>query len=84
MGDSSGGAAPKKQAPYWIVYLGILLAGLIMLAEATHYRPGQKLTAKLAAALIYTALALWVGENKPHGYIGTAIVWAVVIISLLV
>ncbi len=83
MGDSSSSAAPKKQ-PYWVIYLGILIAGLIMLAEAAHYRPGQRLTAKLAAALLYSALALWVGENKPHGYIGVAIVWAVVIISLLV
>jgi hypothetical protein len=82
MADKESGAS--KQQPYWVIYLGILIAGLMFLAEALHYYPGQKLPAKLAAALIYSAFALWIGGNKPSGYIGTVVVWAAVIVSLLV
>ena len=83
MGNESSGET-KKQEPYWLIYLGILLAGLLMLADATRYAPVQRVPARLALGLLYSAFALFVGNGRPSGFIGTAILWAAIIISFLV
>jgi len=81
---SEGGGEGKKPQPYWLIYLGILLAGLIMLGDAAHYTPIQRIPAKLAVGLLYSAFALFVGNGRPSGFIGTAIIWAAIMISFLV
>ncbi|MEW6050947.1 MAG: hypothetical protein AB1644_07795 [Candidatus Zixiibacteriota bacterium] len=83
MGDEQGGA-PKPTQPYWLVYLAALLSGLLMLAQAMHYYPATKITAKLGVALIYSAIALFIGNGRPAGFIATTIIWVAVIVSLLV
>ena len=82
MGNENGGEGKKPQ-PYWLIYLGVLLAGLLMLGDAAHYGPIQRVPAKLAAGLLYSALALFVGNGRPSGFIGTAIMWTAIIISFL-
>jgi hypothetical protein len=83
MGTESGGEGKPSQ-PYWLIYLGVLLAGLLMLGDATHYAPISRIPAKLAIGLLYSAFALFVGNGRPSGFIGTAIIWAAIIISFLV
>jgi hypothetical protein len=83
MADSQATPQVKKQ-PYWLVYFGLLLAGLLMLAEAAHYYPMQKISAKLSVGLLYSALALFVGNGRPAGYIAAAIIWAAIVISFLI
>lgn len=80
-GPSGGG---KQGGDLWVVYLGLLLAGLMMLAEAANYRPGMKLSARLAAALIYTAVSLFITNGKPIGYVGVGIVWVAVLVTALI
>ena len=83
MANESGGEGKPSQ-PYWLIYLGVLLAGLLMLADAAHYAPIQRVPARLAVGLLYSAFALFVGNGKPSGFIGTAIVWTAILISFLV
>jgi len=83
MGNESGEEGKKPQ-PYWLIYLGVLLAGLLMLGDAAHYAPIQRIPAKLAFGLLYSAFALFVGNGRPSGFIGTAIIWTAIIISFLV
>lgn len=83
MGSEGGGEAKKSQ-PYWLIYLGILIAGLLMLADAAHYAPFQRIPARLAVGLLYSAFALFVGNGKPSGFIGTGIIWIAILISFLV
>ncbi len=82
MGDSGQPSGPKQS--YWVVYLGLLLAGMLMLAEAAHYYPLQKISAKLSLGLLYTAVALYVGDGRPPGYIGAVIIWGAIIVSFLI
>jgi hypothetical protein len=84
MGSDGSGAGKKPQQPYWLIYLAILLAGLLMLGQALHYYQIQRVPAKLALGLLYSAFALFVGNGRPSGFIGTAIIWAAIIISFLV
>jgi LPXTG-motif cell wall-anchored protein len=82
MGDNAPPSTGPKQ-PYWVIYLGLLLAGILMLAEAADYHPLEKITAKLSLGLLYSAVALYVGDGRAPGYIGTVIIWAAIIVSFL-
>ena len=70
--------------PGWLLYVSLLLSGILFLAEAAHIYTLQRLTAKLAIALIFSAIALVVGKGKPIGYVATAIVWLTVIVLFFV
>lgn len=84
MGNESGGSGGKKDQTTWLIYLGLLLSGLLMLGQAVHYGPAQRIPAKLALGLLYSAFALYLGNGRASGYIGTVIVWAAIIISFLI
>jgi hypothetical protein len=80
----SGGAPPKKSQGYGLIYFALLLAGILMLAQAAGYHPLQRVPAKLAIGLLYSALALFVGNGRPAGFIATAIIWLSVIATFLI
>ncbi len=85
MGSESGSGAPaKKPQAYGLIYLALLLAGILMLAHAAGYHPLQRVPAKLAVGLLYSALALFIGNGRPAGFIGTAIIWVAIIITFLI
>lgn len=76
----SGKTVPSKpKPPYWLLYISIVLSGLLFLGEAAGITALQKVPAKLAIALLFTALALLVGKGRPMGYIATALIWITVI-----
>lgn len=83
MADSQAARSVKKQ-PYWLVYFGLLLAGLMMAAEAANYHPMQKISAKLSIGLLYSAVALFVGNGRPAGYIAAGIIWSAIVASFLI
>mgnify|MGYP007080174577 CR=1 FL=1 len=67
--------------PYWLVYLALLIAGLILVADAVDYHPMMKTTAKLGIALLYSALALFVGNGRSVGFVATGIIWVGVLVT---
>lgn len=83
MGDKAQAAEGLKQ-PYWVIYLGLLLAGILMLSQAAGYSPLQKISAKLSLGLLYSAVALYVGNGRAPGYVGTVIIWGAIIVSFLI
>ncbi len=80
-GDS---AAQKASQPYWLIYVGLLIGGVLLLADAQHYAPLQKISAKLGIGMIYSALALFVGNGRPAGIIATVIIWIAVLTTFLI
>ena len=73
--------APKKQH-HWLIYLAAILAGFLLLADAVDFAPATKITARLGIALLYTAFALIVGKGRPSAYIGTALLWVAVVLTI--
>jgi hypothetical protein len=65
----------------WLIYAALILAGIILIGDAVDLRLITKLTARLGVALVFSAVALLVGKNRPHGIIATAIIWVAVIIT---
>jgi hypothetical protein len=84
MGSEGDGSGKKPQQPHWLIYLAILLAGLLMLGQALHWHQIERIPAKLALGLLFSAFALFVGNGRPSGFIATTIIWAAIIISFLV
>ena len=83
--EGSGGGAPaKKPQAYGLIYLALLIAGVLMLAHAAGWQQLQRIPAKLAIGLLYSAAALFIGNGRPAGFIGTAIIWVAIIITFLV
>lgn len=73
-----------KKYPGWLLYVAFLLSGLLFLAEAAHIYTLQRIPAKLAIALIFSAIALIAGNGRSIGYVATGIVWLTVIVLFFV
>lgn len=80
-GDS---AAQKPSQPYWLIYVGLLIGGVLLIADAQHYVPLQKISAKLGIGMIYSAIALFVGNGRPAGIAATVIIWIAVLTTFLI
>lgn len=74
----------EKRQPYWLIYVSIFLAGLMLLADAFHVTALQKISARLGVTLIISALNLIIGRGKPAGYIATVIIVLALIITFFV
>lgn len=81
-GDTSSSGKPKQ--PYWLIYVGLLIGGILLLADANHYLPLQKISAKLGIGMVYSAFALFVGNGKSAGIIATGIIWVAVLTTFLI
>lgn len=74
----------KPKPPLWLLYTAIVLSGLLFLGEAAGITVLQKVPAKLAIALLFTAFALLVGKGRPTGYIAVGLVWLTVITLFII
>ena len=72
-----------KQQPFWLIYISIFLAGLMLLADAFNFSGLHKISARLGVTLIVSALNLIIGRGQPAGYIATAILVIALIITFL-
>ncbi len=75
----SGKQSKKRSQPYWLVYLALLIGGALMIAYAYQIMHLDRWTARIGIALIYSAVALLVGNGRWAGFIATAIVWLAVV-----
>lgn len=72
---------PKSTKLIWLVYIALLLSGIILLGDALNITVISKLTSRLGIGLVYSALALIIGKNRPHGIIAIGIIWVTIIIT---
>lgn len=73
----------KRSQPYWLVYLALLIGGVLMMADAYQIMHLHRWTARIGIALIYSAVALLVGNGRWAGFMATAIVWLAVAATYL-
>lgn len=75
---------PSRKQPYWLVYFSLLLAGLLLLADAYNLAHLHWWTVKLGIALIYSALSLFIGNGRAAGFIAAAVVWLAVLATFFI
>lgn len=79
---ANGKDKPTRQ-PAWLMYTGLILAGLVLLAQAFEWSSLSQWTAKVGIALIFSAGALLLGRGKSSAIIAVIIVWVAVILTLV-
>ena len=84
MTDEEKGRAKTRSDARWLIYMGALVAGVLLLADAFSYAPIQKITARLGIGLLFSAVALLIGSGRPAGYIATVILWVSVGLTFVV
>lgn len=67
--------------PYWLVYIALVLAGFVLLSDVYHFAHLSKWTAHVGIALIYSALAMFIGNGRWSGHLAVVIVWLAVVIT---
>lgn len=85
MTEISQATANRQSAkqPYWMLYLAGLFGGVVLLADALGFAPLERVTAKLAIALIYSTFVLMTGKGKWVSTAATALIWATIIATFI-
>jgi TctA family transporter len=73
----------NQSEPYWLVYIALVLAGIMLLADAYYIAQLSKWTARIGIALIYSAIAMFVGNGRWPGHLAVVIVWLAVILTYI-
>ena len=73
----------NQSEPYWLVYIALVLAGIMLLGDAYYIAQLSKWTARIGIALIYSAIAMFIGNGRWPGHLAVVIVWLAVIITYL-
>ena len=79
MAGSSGGKS--SSGPLWLIWVALLIAGLLLLAEAFHIYQLTRTTTRLGVALVWSAVALMIGNGRWAGNMATVIVWLAVVLA---
>ena len=72
-----------QSEPYWLVYIALVLAGIMLLSDAYYIAQLSKWTARVGIALIYSAIAMFVGNGRWPGHLAVVIVWLAVVLTYL-
>ena len=73
----------SAQRPWWILYLTILVAGLLLLADGFNIAHLHRWTARLGIALVYSAFVLFVGKGRTLAIVSAAVVCLAVLMTFL-
>jgi len=65
----------------WLIYIALIVSGILLIGDALNISALSKLTTRLGVGLVYSALALIIGKDRPHGIIAVGIVWVAIIIT---
>lgn len=76
-------AAASPQEQWWMLYLTLLIAGLLLLSDAFHVAHLARWTAKFGIALVYSAFVLYVGKGRPLAVTSAAIICLAVVATLV-
>lgn len=79
MAGNSGGKTAS--GPLWLIWVALLIAGLMLLAEAFQIYQLTRTTARLGVALVWSAAALMIGNGRWAGNVATVIVWLAVVLA---
>ncbi len=73
--SNEGSASSSRNNAIWLVYLALLISGILLLSDAYHLVALQRWTARIGIALVFSAIALYVGNGRKAGFISVVIIW---------
>jgi hypothetical protein len=66
----------------WLIYISLIASAIMLLGDGLDVKIFARLTTRLGASVLLSALFLVVGRDKPAGIIATAIIWIAFIITV--
>lgn len=82
MADEKGKEKPNGP-PWWVTYVALLVAGIILLGQAYEVAQLQKWSARVGISLVYSAIALLVANGKTPGILAAVIVWGAALMTFV-
>ena len=76
-------ASSASQQQWWILYLTLLVAGLVLLCDEFRVQHLHRWTAQLGVALVYSAFVLYAGKGRPLAFTSAALICLVVVATWL-
>ena len=73
----------SKAEPNWLIYLALLLAGILLLAEAFNIYQLTRWTARLGIGLVFSAVAMFVANGRWAGNVAIVIIWLAVVVAYI-
>ena len=74
---------PARSGFYWLIYISLIIAAIMLLADGLGIDFLEKLTVRLGGTVLLSAFFLAIGKSRPAGIIATAVIWAAFIITIL-
>ncbi len=74
---------PSSKGLFWVLYLALIIAGVLLLADALQIGFLTRLSVRLGAGFIFSAIALIAGKDKPLPIISIALVWLAIVITIM-
>ena len=74
----------KRKQPLWLIYIALLLSGLLLLADAYNFSHLGRWTGRFGVVLVFSAVALVIGNGRKAGFVAVGIVWVAVIATYLI
>ena len=81
--STSGTNRVSSKQPYWMLYIAGLFGGIILLTDALGFVLLERVTTRLAIALIYSTFVLMVGKGKKLSIAAAVLIWAAVIATFI-
>jgi uncharacterized membrane protein len=66
----------------WLIYLSLIAAAVLLLGDGLGIAFLARLTTRLGATILLSALFLIVGDGRPTGFIATAIMAIAFVITI--
>ena len=75
--------AKSNKGAYWMIYLGLAVAAILLLGDGLSIPHLERWTAKVGVALLFTVLFLLVCRSMTRAIIASGIIWLAVIATFL-
>jgi len=71
----------KGNKMLWLIYASLILAGILLIGDGFGIQFLTRLSMRLGIGLVFSAIALIIGKDRPAGIIATAIIWVAILIT---
>ncbi|MCX6827165.1 MAG: hypothetical protein NTV06_07875 [candidate division Zixibacteria bacterium] len=73
----------EKNSLIWLIASAMVIAGVLLIADAFHFRFLARLPIRMGIGLLFSAIALIAGKERPAAIISIAVVWIAILLTLL-
>ncbi len=74
---------PGKKRPFWMIYLALVVAAIVLLADGLSIPHLERWTARVGLGVLFTTVFLIVSSNQTRAIVASAMIWLAIIATFL-